>query len=237
MNTPTKHAIYEQIARVARALASGRRLELLEQLGQGPRTVEALGQAAGMGIASTSQHLQILRAAGLVDATREGLFVTYRLSGTDVANLHLLLRQVAEEHVAEVARIARALVSEGDGGDPIDRRELFERVRRGEVILLDVRPAEEYAAGHLAGAVSIPLPDLARLLGKLPRRKEVVAYCRGPYCLLSVEAVRLLRQQGLRARRLEDGVQEWRARGLPLALPTSVTIEKPLRSKRKGARP
>jgi rhodanese-related sulfurtransferase len=211
-----KNAIYQQFARVSKALASPRRIELVELLAQGPRTVEALARLSDMSLASASQHLQVLRAAGLAEATKEGLFVTYRIADPRVSDLLLALRAVAEARLAEVERIKRGFLAERAQLEAVDEVALRRRVREGEVTLLDVRPAEEYRAGHISGAISMPLPELARQLASLPRKKEVVAYCRGPYCVLAVEAVALLRRKGFRASRLEDGVLDWAARGFRL---------------------
>ncbi len=224
MPTPTrrfKTSIYEQFARVSKALASARRLELVELLAQGPRTVEALGRVADMSLANTSAHLQVLRAAGLVEATKEGLYVTYHLADSRVAELLLSLRKVAEARLAEVAKIKRDFLAENALLEPVDEVALRRRVSRGEVTVLDVRPAEEYRAAHIPGALSVPLPALARRLSDLPRRREVVAYCRGPYCVLAVEAVKLLRRKGFKAVRLEDGVLDWAALGLPVETKTA----------------
>jgi rhodanese-related sulfurtransferase/DNA-binding transcriptional ArsR family regulator len=219
MSTPArrfKDAIYQQFARVAKALASAHRVELVELLAQGPRTVEALGRMADMSLANTSAHLQVLRGAGLVEATKEGLYVTYRLADSRVAELFLSLRRVAEVRFAEVAKIKRDFLAENALLEPVDEAALRRRVSRGEVTVLDVRPPEEYQAAHISGALSVPLPELARRLSDLPRRREVVAYCRGPYCVLAVEAVKLLRRKGFKAVRLEDGVLDWAALGLPV---------------------
>jgi rhodanese-related sulfurtransferase/DNA-binding transcriptional ArsR family regulator len=211
-----KEMIYEQFARVGQALSSPRRLELLDLLGQAPRTVEAIAAEASMSVANTSQHLQLLRAAGLAEATKNGLYVRYRLAGDDVAQMVRSLHRVAQRHRDEVQILSRTFFLSGDELEPIDAGELVERSRRGDVAILDVRPAEEYAVAHLPGAISLPLPELAARLGELPAGKDIVAYCRGPYCVLAVEAVRLLRRHGWRARRLEDGVREWAERGLPV---------------------
>ena len=212
-----KNAIYEQFARVGKALSSPHRIELVELLAQGPRTVEALSKLADMTVANTSAHLQVLRSAGLVESTKEGLFVTYRLADPCVAELLLVTRKVAEARLAEVARITRAFLAENAQLDPVDADDLRARVRAGEVTLLDVRPEEEFEAGHIPGALSVPLPALAKRLSDLPRRREVVAYCRGPYCVLAVEAVKLLRARGFKAVRLEDGVLDWASHGLKIA--------------------
>ena len=211
-----KDAIYEQFARVAKALASAHRIELVDLLAQGPRTVEALAQLSDMSLANTSQHLQVLRGAGLVEATKQGLFVTYRLADGTVADLFLGLRGVAEGRLAEVDRIKREFLAERDQLEAVDERALRRRVRDGDVTLIDVRPREEYEAGHIPGAVSMPLPDLVKELATLPKKAEIVAYCRGPYCVLAVEAVSLLRKKGFRAVRLEDGILDWSAHGFRL---------------------
>jgi rhodanese-related sulfurtransferase len=212
-----KNAIYEQLARIGKAVASPRRLELLDLLAQGPRTVEALAREAGLGVANTSQHLQGLRAAELVTAEKSGLFVTYRLASPEVADFFRTLRQLAESRLAEIARLTRDFLEARGGLEAVDRETLVDRVRRGEVTVVDVRPSEEFGAGHIPGALSVPLADLEQRLADLPRDREVVAYCRGPYCVLAVEAVRLLRAHGFRAVRLADGIADWRARGLDLA--------------------
>jgi rhodanese-related sulfurtransferase len=211
-----KNAIYEQFARVAKALASPRRIELLDLLAQGPRTVEALGRMADMTLANASAHLQVLRAAGLLESTKEGLYVTYRLADPAVPELFLALRKVAEVRLGDVAKITRDFLAENALLEPIDAAALRRKVRSGQVTVLDVRPPEEFAAGHIPGALSVPLPELAKRLSHLPRRREVVAYCRGPYCVLAVEAVKLLRRKGFKAVRLEDGILDWAALGLPL---------------------
>ncbi len=211
-----KSSIYEQFARVAKALASPRRIELVDLLAQGPRTVEALGRLSDMSLANTSAHLQVLRAAGLVEASKEGLYVTYRLADPKVAELLLSVRRVAEARLAEVAKITRDFLAENALLEPVDEVALRRKVRKGEVTVLDVRPPEEYDAAHIRGALSVPLPELAKRLSELPRRREVVAYCRGPYCVLAVEAVKLLRRKGFAAARLEAGVLDWAALGLPL---------------------
>jgi rhodanese-related sulfurtransferase/DNA-binding transcriptional ArsR family regulator len=214
-----KDAIYDQFARVGKALSSPHRIELLELLAQGPRTVEALSKLGDMTLPNTSAHLQVLRSAGLVESTKEGLYVTYRLSDQSVAELLLATRKVAEARLAEVAKITRDFLAENAQLDAVDVDALREKVRKGEVTLLDVRPEEEYEAGHIPGALSVPLPALARRLSGLPKTREVVAYCRGPYCVLAVEAVKVLRARGFKAIRLEDGVLDWTSHGLKLAAP------------------
>jgi rhodanese-related sulfurtransferase/DNA-binding transcriptional ArsR family regulator len=212
-----KNAIYDQFARVGKALSSPHRIELVELLAQGPRTVEALSRLADMSLANTSAHLQVLRGAGLVESTKEGLFVTYRLSDPSVAELLLATRKVAEARLSEVTKITEAFLAENAQLEPVDARGLRDKVLNGEVTLLDVRPGEEYEAGHIPGALSVPLPALARRLADLPKRREVIAYCRGPYCVLAVEAVKLLRARGFKAVRLEDGVLDWASHGLKVA--------------------
>jgi len=211
-----KDTLYEQLARVGKAVAAPRRLELVDLLGQAPRTVEALARQAGMSVANTSQHLQVLRAAGLVESEKDGLFVTYRLGSQDVTELFLLLRTVAETRLAELERVKKQFFSTDEGLEPVDGKELLDRVRRGQVVLLDVRPIEEFDAAHIAGAISIPHDELKRRLRELPKNRKVVAYCRGPYCVYAVEAVKLLRARGFKATRIEAGVPDWQARGLPV---------------------
>ncbi len=208
-----KDAIYAQFSRVSKALASPHRIELLELVAQGPRTVERLGRLADLGLANASQHLQVLREAGLVESTKQGLFVTYRLADPLVGELLLTLRRVAERRLAEVERITREFLAGHGQLEEVDEAALRRKVRGGDVTLLDVRPPEEFEAGHIPGALSVPLPDLARRLAELPKGQEIVAYCRGPYCVLAVEAVGLLRRRGLRALRLEDGILDWAAAG------------------------
>jgi rhodanese-related sulfurtransferase/DNA-binding transcriptional ArsR family regulator len=213
-----KSAIYEQLARLGKATASPRRLELLDLLSQAPRTVEALATEAGQSVANASRHLQVLRAARLVEAEKHGLYVTYRLADPGVAELFRALRLHAESRLAEIRKLSRDVLSGDEDLEPLDRRSLLDRARRGEVFVIDVRPLEEYKAGHIPGARSIPLPELEERLGEIPREREVVAYCRGPYCLFAVDAVERLRAAGIRARRLEDSLSDWRARGLPVSV-------------------
>jgi rhodanese-related sulfurtransferase/DNA-binding transcriptional ArsR family regulator len=211
-----KDAIYEQLARIGKAAASPRRLELLDLLGQGPRSVEALANETNQSVANVSQHLQVLRAARLVDAKKDGLYVTYRLADEGVAKFFLTLRELAESRLEEIAEVAQSFFEARDALEPVDRDVLVERVRSGEVTVLDVRPAEEFHAGHIPGAVSIPVAELKRRLASLPKYREVVAYCRGPYCVFAVDAVKVLRDNGFKAVRMDEGVLEWRARGLPI---------------------
>ncbi|MBI1895312.1 MAG: metalloregulator ArsR/SmtB family transcription factor [Acidobacteria bacterium] len=217
-NRRFKTAIYEQFARIGKAISNPSRLELLDLLCQGPRTVEALAREAGLGLANTSQHLKALREARLVEAEKTGLFVTYRLADDEVCRFFRSLRSLAETRLAEVGEITRRFLEARQGLQPVDREQLLAKVRDGAVTVLDVRPPEEYRAGHLPGALSIPLKELERRLADLPHDREVVAYCRGPYCVLAVEAVEILRASGFVAFRLEDGVPDWQAKGFPVAV-------------------
>jgi rhodanese-related sulfurtransferase len=216
MPVTPKRAVYEQFARIGMALSSPARLELLELLAQGERTVDTLSQLTGLTVANTSQHLQHLRRAGLVDARKEGLYVHYRLRGDEVVHLVGAVQVTGQAYLAEVDKLLREFFLKKDELEPLEANELLERSRRGLVTVIDVRPPEEFASGHLPGAINIPIDDLKRRLGELPRRKEVIAYCRGPYCLMSFDAVALLRTRGYKARRLEAGLPEWRAKGLPI---------------------
>lgn len=211
-----KNQLYEQFARIGKALASPHRLELLEVLAQCERTVEALAQETGMSVANASQHLQVLRAAHLVEARREGVSIYYRLADAGVFTLWQAMRSVGEAHLAEIERVVQIFLQDRHLLQPIEAEELLLRLGEDQVILLDVRPSEEYAAGHLPQAVSVPLADLEARLQELPLDKEIVAYCRGPYCVFADEAVALLRARGYQARRLEQGVPDWRLRGLPI---------------------
>jgi rhodanese-related sulfurtransferase len=213
----TKKSLYEQLARLGKAVASPARLELLDLLCQAPRTVEDLARESGLSIANASQHLRVLHGARLVAAEKAGLYVTYRLADPEVCDFFQLLRSLGETRLAEVESILRQFREAPETLEPVAKKTLVERVRRGEVILLDVRPVEEYRAGHISGAISMPLQQLRAELSKFRRTRQIVAYCRGPYCVLAVEAVKILRARGLQAVRLEDGVPEWRAQGLPLA--------------------
>ena len=212
-NRDFKDAIYEQVARIGKAVASATRLELLDLLCQGPRTVESLARQAGQSIANTSKHLRLLHGAKLVETERRGTFVTYRLAGDEVCELFRMLRSLAESRLAEVEAITRDFLRSKEALEPVDRGELIRRVRDGEAVVLDVRPREEYEAGHIPGALSAPIAELKDLVGELPRDRQIVAYCRGPYCVMSIDAVRLLRERGFDAVRLEDGVPDWRQRG------------------------
>jgi rhodanese-related sulfurtransferase/DNA-binding transcriptional ArsR family regulator len=211
-----KAVLYQQLARVAQALGSPGRLQILEYVAQGERSVDALATMSGLSVANTSKHLQALRQAGLVTARKEGLRVYYLLAGDDVVALVSALRAVTEHRVADMERLVGLWFSHRDEMEPVPAAELLARARKGLVTVLDVRPAEEYAAAHIPGAINVPLDRLESYLSRLPKRKEVVAYCRGPYCLMSFEAVATLRKRGWRARRLENGLPEWRAAGLPV---------------------
>jgi rhodanese-related sulfurtransferase len=216
-NRAFKDAIYEQFARIGKSVSSPKRLELLDLLCQGERTVEVLAKESGLTIANASQHLQILRAARLVEAEKEGLFVIYRLADQTVCEFFRAMRVLAESQLAEVEQIKRRFLEGKEGMEPVDREVLLKLVREGAVTVLDVRPVEEYNAGHIPGALSIPLKDLTLHLSDLPHDQEIVAYCRGPYCVLSIQAVEMLRAKGFRAVRLEEGIQDLRAMGFPIA--------------------
>lgn len=208
-----KDSIYEQFARLGKALAAPKRLELLDLLCQAPRTVEALAAQADLSVANTSQHLQVLRAARLVEAEKHGLYVEYRPADAEVCRFFGALRGLAERRLAEVEQVTRQYLEERGAMEAVAGDELLRRVKRGEVTVIDVRPPEEYRAGHLPGAISIPVGELKARLKELPKDRAIVAYCRGPYCVMAVEAVALLRAKGFTAQRLEHGVVEWRARG------------------------
>lgn len=211
-----KKKLFEQFARVAKSLASSNRLDLLETLAQGERAVDALAQATGMSVANTSHHLQILRDSGLVESRKEGLQVIYRLSDDQIPTLMGSISRIAERHLAEVERIVRDHFQTRDTLTPVGRDELMARAKEGETMVIDVRPEAEYQAGHIPGAVNIPLDELSTHLETLPHDQEIVAYCRGPYCMLAFEAVARLREAGYQARRLEDGFPEWKAESRPV---------------------
>lgn len=208
-----KDTLYEQFARVGKAASSPKRLELLDLLCQGPRTVEALAEQAALSVANASQHLQVLRAARLVDADKKGPYVEYRLADDEVCRFFLALRGLAEARLAEVEQVSRAYFEQRGAMEALEGEELMRRVKSGAVTVLDVRPPEEYRAGHIPGALSIPVSELKARLKELPKGREVVAYCRGPYCVMALDAVDLLRKKGFEAHRMEQGVVEWRARG------------------------
>ena len=211
-----KHDLFAQFARIGKALSNANRLALVEFIAQGARSVEQLAKISGLSVANASQHLQELRQAGLVTARKEGLRVYYELAGDDVVELLDIIRRVADHRIAEVQKLVGAYLTAKDDLEPIAAKELLGRARKGLVTVLDVRPCEEYQAGHLPGAVNIPLSELEGRLSKLPKSREVVAYCRGPYCVLAFEAVKLLRKRGFKARRLEAGLPEWRTKGFPV---------------------
>jgi rhodanese-related sulfurtransferase len=211
-----KDELFEQFARIGKALSSGRRLELLELLAQRERTVEALAGETAMSVANCSQHLQALRRAGLVEVRREGLYASYRLADEQVLRLWLSLRQLAEARLSEISRVVESYLRERKALQGITSKELAGRLREKNVVVLDVRPEEEFRAGHIAGARSIPVHELRKRLKELPKRSVIAAYCRGPYCVFADEAVSLLRERGYQAFRLETGFPEWKMQGLPV---------------------
>lgn len=211
-----KEALFDAFGGVAKALASGRRAEIVDVLAQGPRSVEQIAEQIGQSVANTSHHLRFLAASGLVRSIKDGTRVIYRLAGPSVLAMWRALRDVAAEHVGEIERLARDYLGDRDGLEAVPRGELARRLERGDVVVLDVRPEAEFRAGHIAGARSIPVAELARRLKELPKSKEIVAYCRGQYCVFADDAVRLLRRKGYKASRLQDGFPEWREEGLPV---------------------
>jgi rhodanese-related sulfurtransferase len=211
-----KQTLYEQFARLGKAVASPKRIELLDLLCQGERTVEGLAGASRMGVANTSAHLQVLRQARLVETRREGVKVFYRLADDAVCRFYFALRDLGRARLAEVEQVVQTYFQARDELEPVSRDDLLDRLERGDVAVVDVRPAEEFAAGHIPGAASIPLAELAERLDELPRDVEIVAYCRGPYCVFAPQALTILRAGGFRARRLEDGLPEWRLARLPV---------------------
>jgi rhodanese-related sulfurtransferase len=215
-STNPKRALYAQFAAIAKALGHEHRLELLELIAQGERSVETLAECCGITVANTSQHLQHLRRAGLVTARRDGKFVLYALADDSVLAAIAAVHRVAERNVAEVSRILRSYFLQRDELEPVSRAELQERMTKGVVTLLDVRPEDEFRLGHLPGSVNVPLSKLRSWLSRAGKKVEIVAYCRGPYCVMSFEAVAELRAKGFKARRLEDGYPEWKAAGLPV---------------------
>jgi len=232
-STGFKQQLFAQFARVGKALSNGNRLEMLEFLAQRECSVEELARLTGLSVANTSRHLQQLRQVGLVAARKQGLHVFYRLSGEDVVALLGCLRRLAEAHVAEVDKLVNAYLTVKDDLEPIPREELLARAREGLVTVLDVRPPEEFAAGHVPGAVNIPLAELEEHLSELHPDQEVVAYCRGPHCVLAFDAVARLREKGFQARRLEDGYPEWKAEGLPVETTAETTSGPESASQRK----
>jgi rhodanese-related sulfurtransferase len=217
-----KAALFDALSSVARALGNGRRAEIVDVLAQGERSVDELAAEIAQSVANTSQHLQVLAGVGLVRARRDGTRVYYRVASERVGDLWAAVREVATRHVAEVSLLADEYLGERDGVEQVTADELERRLDRGEAVVLDVRPEPEFRAGHIAGARSVPLPELAAAVPELPRRKEIVAYCRGPYCVYADDAVRLLRERGLKARRLDVGYPEWKRAERPVEAPTGV---------------
>jgi len=215
-NRRFKDAIFEQFSRIGKAVSSPKRLELLDILCQGERTVETLAKETGLTVANASQHLRVLRAARLVETEKMGLYVTYRLTDQTVCDFFFSMRVLAENRLAEIEQIKRQFLEGRAGMEPVNRDALLDRVKEHAVTVLDVRPHEEYQAGHIPGSLSIPLEELELRLSQFSMNQEIVAYCRGPYCVLAVQAVELLRKRGFNAVRLEEGVQDWRAMGLSL---------------------
>ena len=218
-----KDALYDGFAVVGRALSSGRRAEIVDVLAQGERSVEDTAGEIGQSVANTSQHLQQLLRAGLVVSRRDGNRIYYALAGDRVAELWSAIRDVAAAHVAELDRLARAYLGDRDQLETVDRAELAKRLRARDVVVLDVRPEVEYAAGHIRGAMSVPIGELSKRLREVPKNGQVVAYCRGPYCVYADDAVRTLRKRGYRAARLQDGYPEWKQAGLPIAAGNGVS--------------
>ncbi len=217
-NRRFKDAIYEQFARIGKSVSSPKRLELLDLLCQGPRTVEVLAKESGLTVANASRHLHILRGASLVESRKEGLYVVYQISDPAVCEFFRIMRLLAEKRLADIEQITRRFMEGREGLEPVDREELLGRVRRKNVTVIDVRPIEEYQAGHIPGAISLPLKELECRLAELPKGEEIAAYCRGPYCVLAIQAVEMLRSWGYQAVWLEDGVQDWRAKGFKVAV-------------------
>lgn len=211
-----KHQLYEQFAQLAKALSHVHKLELLELLAQRERSVEALAKVAGLTVANTSRHLQQLRRAGLIASRKEGLYVFYRLAADDVIDLLRSLRRTGQRHISEVNDVVVGYFNDRDSLEAVSRKELLQRSKEGLVTVLDVRPSEEYAVGHIPGALNVPLNEIERHLANLPKEQEVIAYCRGEYCVFAFEAVAALRKKGFTARRLEEGYPEWKAAGLPV---------------------
>lgn len=209
-----KDSFYEQFGRIGKAVSSPKRLEILDILCQGERSVEDIAHETSQSIANASQHLQVLKTSGLVEARKDGLRVMYSLADQEVCEFFQALQNLAKKRLAEVDRVIQTYFVDPEELEPIDRRELMKRARKGQVTVLDVRPEEEYQSGHIPGAISLPLGELEKHLKEIPNNREIVAYCRGPYCLLAVKAVEILREHGYKARRLEDGVPQWRAQGL-----------------------
>ena len=215
-NQSPKYQLFEQFAQVAKALSHAHKLELLEHLAQGERSVEVLANVAGLTVANTSRHLQQLRRAGLIASRKEGLYVFYRVAGDDVIDLLRSLRRTGQRHISEVNDVVVGYFNDRDSLEPVSRKELLRRSTDGLVTVLDVRPSEEYEVGHIPGALNVPLDEIKQYLATLPKEQEIIAYCRGEYCVLAFEAVAALRKKGFTARRLEEGYPEWRAAGLPV---------------------
>ncbi len=213
-----KNAVYEQFALVGKALCSGPRLEILDVLLQAERTVDVLAGEVGQSVANTSHHLQVLKRARLVETERRGQFVTYRVADPVVADVLKAVRVLGESRLSEIERVTQEFLADREGMEVVDKQTLLERIGSGDCIVLDVRPREEYAAAHVAGALSVPLDELERRLGELPRDRQIVAYCRGPYCVLAANAVEALRRHGFDAVRASESVQEWRELGIPVTV-------------------
>lgn len=218
---PFKNRTYEQLALIGKALSSPIRLEIIDVLSQRPRTVEDLSDEIGQSIANTSQHLQVLRSAKLIESERRSTYITYRIADLQILSLAGLLHRIGASRLAEIQRIAKEFLEAHGVLEEVDRDALIRRIRQAKVTLLDVRPAEEYAAGHIPRALSVPVEDLRRYIAKLPKDKEIVAYCRGPLCVMSIEAVKILRKKGFRASRWEESIADWGARGLPVEMSKS----------------
>jgi len=215
-NQGPKYLLYAQFAQVAKALSHPHKLELLELLAQRERSVEALAKVADISVANTSRHLQQLRRAGLVESRKEGLYVFYRVAGDDVIDLLGNLQRTGERHISEVNRVVMGYFNDRDSLEAVSRKELLQRSKDGLVTVLDVRPPEEYESGHIPGAINVPLAEIEQHLADLPKEQDIIAYCRGAYCVLAFEAVATLRDKGFKARRLEEGYPEWKAAGLPV---------------------
>ena len=211
-----KDAMYDGLSKLLKALSNPYRLEIIEILSQGEKSVEGIVRITNLSFANASQHLQVLRGARLVESEKRGQYVIYRITDEAVCKFLLSMRLLAEREFAEVEQLKRRFLEGKEGMEPVNRDSLIQRVKEGTVIVLDVRPAEEYQAGHIPGAISIPLKELEQRLSELPRDQEIAAYCRGPYCVLAVQAVQVLRSKGFHAFRMEEGVQDWRARGFPV---------------------
>ena len=217
-NRRFKDNIYEQFSRIGKAVSSPKRLELLDLICQGPRTVEALAKESSLTIANTSRHLNILRGASLIEGRKDGLYVVYQIADLAVCEFFRSMRILAEKRLADIGQITRRFLDGREALEAVDRDDLIERVRCKSVTVIDVRPVEEYQAGHIPGAISVPLKELESRLAEFSKDKEIVAYCRGPYCVLAIQAIEALHAKGYRAVRLDDGVQDWRARGLGIAI-------------------